>query len=95
MDESSMRRCRTSKTIKEHLFQKSQLSPFGRAVIAIWPDNAPKELAHRAGITIRNANQIIRGERRVSARALLVINQEMLTWQILTPRSAPLSPKRE
>jgi hypothetical protein len=76
--ESKRRRMRASKPLKEHLFFKSHLSPFGRAALALWPDNAPKIIAQRAGITVRNANQILRGERRVTARALLVINAEIL-----------------
>lgn len=74
MSESKRRRARASKPLKEHLFLKSELSPFGRAVVGMWPDNAPKVLAERAGISIRNANQIIRGERRVTAAALHVLN---------------------
>jgi hypothetical protein len=60
------------------LFLNSQLSVFGRAVVAIWPDNAPKVIAARAKISIRNANQIMRGERRVTARVLHVVNEAML-----------------
>lgn len=78
MRESESRRVRASKPLKEHLFFKSRLSPYGRAAVALWPDNAPKIIAERAGITIRNANQIMRGERKVTARALHVINSEML-----------------
>lgn len=70
------RRCRST-AIKEHLFLKSQLSPFGRAATALWPDNAPKILSERVGITVRNANQIMRGERKVSARALVVVMDEI------------------
>lgn len=80
MGESESRRVRASTGLREHLFLKSQLSPFGRAAIALWPDNAPKIIAERAGITIRNANQIMRGERRVTAPALHVLNAEILSW---------------
>jgi hypothetical protein len=73
MGESKMRRARASKTLKEHLFLKSRLSPYGRAVVGLWPDNAPKIISDRAGISVRNANQIIRGERKVTARALVVL----------------------
>lgn len=79
MGESHQRRVRASKALKEHLFLKSKLSAYGRAVIAIWPDNAPKVVAERAGITIRNANQIMEGKRRVTARALLVLNEAVLS----------------
>ena len=78
MGESKRRRVRASKSLREHLFLKSELTPFGRAAVALWPDNAPKIIAERAGITIRNANQIMRGERRVTAPALLVLNAEIL-----------------
>ena len=76
--ESKPRRMRASKGLREHLFLKSKLSKFGRAAIAIWPDNAAKVLAERAHTSIRNANQIIRGERRVTARMLHIVNDEML-----------------
>jgi hypothetical protein len=77
MSESQTRRVRASKGLKEHLFLKSQLSPFGRAAIALWPDNAAKVLSERADTTIRNANQIMRGERKVTARMLLVLMDEV------------------
>lgn len=77
MGESVRRRVRASKALREHLFLKSHLSPFGRAAIALWPDNAPKVLSERIGITIRNANQIMRGERKVPARALVVVMDEI------------------
>lgn len=77
MGESLSRRARASKGLKEHLFLKSQLSPYGRAALALWPDNAPKIISERAGISIRNANQIIRGARRVTARALIVVMDEI------------------
>lgn len=78
MRESSGRRVRASKPLKEHLFLKSKLSAYGRAVLGIWPDNAPKVVAERAGISIRNANQIMSGERRVTAGALLVLNEAVI-----------------
>lgn len=77
--ESERRRARASSALREHLFLKSRLSPLGRAAIALWPDNAPKIIAGRAGITVRNANQIMRGQRKVTAKVLLVINAELLS----------------
>lgn len=73
MGEAESRRVRASKPLKEHLFLKSHLSPFGRAAIALWPDNAPKIISDRAGITVRNANQIIKGDRKVTARCASVL----------------------
>lgn len=78
MRESVSRRARASKGLKEHLFLKSKLSPFGRACIGIWPDNAPKMLSQKAKISIRNANQILRGQRRASARAIHALNSEFV-----------------
>ena len=77
MGQTSPRRARASTGLKEHLFLKSKLSPFGRAVVGLWPDNAPKILSERIGISIRNANQIMRGERKVPARALVVVMDEI------------------
>lgn len=80
MGESKRRRIRASKRLREHLFLKSRLSAFGRAAVALWPENAPKILAERAEISVRNANQIMRGERKVTAAALHVVNAEILNW---------------
>lgn len=77
MGESQRRRVRASKPIREHLFLKSRLSPYGRVALALWPENAPKIISERAGITVRNANQIMRGERKVTARALVVVMDEI------------------
>lgn len=77
MGESQTRRARASKAFKEHLFHKSQLSPYGRAAVALWPDNAPKVIAERADCSVRNANQFIRGERGPSPRAILAVLQEI------------------
>lgn len=77
MGQTSARRSRASTGLKEHLFLKSKLSPFGRAVTGIWPDNAPKILSERMGTSVRNANQIMRGERKVTARALIVVMDEI------------------
>lgn len=77
MSESESRRVRASKGLREHLFLNSKLSPFGRAAIALWPDNAAKVLSDRAHISVRNANQMLRGERKVSARALVVVMDEI------------------
>ncbi len=77
MGESSSRRARASTGLKEHLFLKSKLSPFGRAVTGLWPDNAPKILSERVGISIRNANQIMRGDRKVPAHALVIVMDEI------------------
>lgn len=77
MRESGQRRVRASKALREHLFLKSRLSPFGRVAIALWPDNAAKVIADRAGITPRNANQMFRGDRKVSGGALVVVMNEI------------------
>ena len=54
-------------------------SRFGTVVRALWPDKPALNLAQRMGVTERNALQLIRGERRVTARAVHVVNDEMLS----------------
>jgi hypothetical protein len=76
MDESESIRLRPSKTPKERLFRKNI---FGTAVRAIWPDKPALNLAQRMGVSERNALQIINGERRVTARAIVVVNAEFLS----------------
>lgn len=76
--ESTLRR--RSKTSDERLCK------FGTIVQALWHDKPALNLAQRMGInpatgkpfTERNALQLMRGERRVTARAMLVINTEVL-----------------
>lgn len=75
---------------KERLFRdrRTAAAPnkFGTVVRALWPDKPALNLAQRMGVnpatgkpyTERNALQIIRGERRVTARAIHVVNSEML-----------------
>lgn len=77
---------------RERLFREKKIgtsvpiTKFGRAVEALWPDKPALNLAQRMGVnpatgkpfTERNALQIIRGERRVTARAVHVVNTEFL-----------------
>lgn len=58
------------------MFLKSRISKFGRSVVALWPDNPGKMLADKLGVSVQNANQIIRGDRKVTARAVHVVNAE-------------------
>lgn len=53
---------------------------FGTVVRALWPQKPALNLAQRLGVSERNALQLIRGERRVTARALVVVNAEMLQF---------------
>lgn len=72
-----------STALSEQLFQETK---FGTVVRALWPDKPALNLAQRMGVnpatrkpyTERNALQIIRGERRVTARAVAVVVNEML-----------------
>lgn len=67
-----------------HLFQTRNLgtnvpkTKFGAVIEALWPDKPALNLAQRMGVSERNALQIMRGERRVTARALHVLNGEVL-----------------
>jgi len=51
---------------------------FGRAVVGLWPNKPGAHLAEVAGISERNANQLISGDRKVTARAIVAIDHEML-----------------
>lgn len=73
-----------SKTPRERLFRKKLFgtnvpkTKFGSVIEALWPDKPALNLAQRMGVSERNALQIMRGERRVTAKALHVLNSEVL-----------------
>ena len=54
------------------------LSRFGRAVVGLWPTKPGADLAHAACMSERNANQLISGERKVTAKAIVVLDKELL-----------------
>ena len=66
-----------SSSPQERLFQKyraAKVEPkFGTIVRALWPHKPALNLAQRVGCTERAANLYIRGERKPSARAVVVI----------------------
>jgi hypothetical protein len=72
MDESERRRGGVSKSSFE------QNGKFGTIVRALWPDKPALNLAQRIGISERGAQYLIDGKRRVTAKALHVINTEIL-----------------
>lgn len=82
MGESDSRRARASKTPSERLFKSSagarRPKNFGTIVRALWPDKPALNLAQRIGISERGAQYLIDGKRRVTAKALHVINTEIL-----------------
>lgn len=81
MGESKTTDASRSKSSEERLFNRRTIVPitkFGRVVEALWPDKPALNLAQRMHVTERNALQIINGERRVPARAVVVVNLEML-----------------
>jgi plasmid maintenance system antidote protein VapI len=51
---------------------------FGTVVRALWPDKPALNLAQRMGVSERNALQIIRGERRVTAKAVHAVVGEFV-----------------
>lgn len=57
---------------------REQTSRFGTIVRALWPDKPALNLAQRIGCTERAANFYITGERKVSARALAVLINEIV-----------------
>ena len=69
--ESSNRKPAASKVSKERLCK------FGTVVRALWPQKPALNLAQRVGITERGAQYLIDGKRKVSARALLVVMDEI------------------
>jgi len=75
MGESVHRRRAPSKLPSERLFQNKK---FGTIVRALWPDKPALNLAQRIGISERGAQYLIDGKRRVTAKALHVINTEIL-----------------
>ena len=75
MHGQSMARARASTTSKEQPFEKSR---FGTVVQSLWPKKPALNLAQRMGnITERGAQYIIDGKRRVPARALVVVMDEI------------------
>ena len=52
---------------------------FGRVACALWPQKTATELAQRLGITERGAQYLIDGERKVTARALALVVNELLS----------------
>jgi len=72
MVESESNRVPRSKTSKE------QSRKFGTIVLALWPDKPALNLAQRIRTTERAANFYINGKRKLSARCIQVIVNEML-----------------
>ena len=72
----------SSSIVTEHLFRDSRNSGpqnwFGIFVRARWPDKPALNLSQRLGCTERAALYLINGERKVTAKAALVILTEML-----------------
>lgn len=64
---------RPSKSSAEHSCK------FGTIVRALWPDKPALNLSQRIGCTERAALYLITGERKVTARAVLVVLSEVLS----------------
>jgi hypothetical protein len=75
MSESQTARGRASTSPKERLFAKSR---FGTVVRALWPTKPALNLAQRIGCSERAAQFYIAGKRKPSARAIIIVNTEML-----------------
>jgi hypothetical protein len=85
MRESLIRGAENASSPRERLFRKGRpipaatpISKFGTVVRALWRDKPALNLAQRMGVTERNALQIINGERKVTARALAAVINEVL-----------------
>lgn len=66
---------RQSTSPKERLFREKR---FGTVVRALWPDKPALNLAQRIGCTERGAQYLINGQRRITARAIALIINEIL-----------------
>lgn len=75
MSESLRARRRRSKTIKDQLVPNSK---FGLCVLAIAPTKPALWLAERVPCSERHANRLINGDRRPSARAIVVVVGELV-----------------
>jgi hypothetical protein len=75
---SALRSSESIGTIVPRKFGAENLSKFGRVVVALWPDKPALNLAQRAGLSERGAQYIIDGKRKPNARAIYVVNGEML-----------------
>ena len=79
--ESVSRRVRASTTPKERLFfDRQRVAPanrFGTVVRALWPDKPALNLAQRIGCSERAAQFYIAGKRKPSARAIIVVMDEI------------------
>ena len=70
----STARVRASTTSKEHSCGESR---FGTIVRALWPNKPALNLAQRVGCSERAAQFYITGQRKPSARALIVVMDEV------------------
>jgi len=57
---------------------REQIGKFGTIVLAIWPNDTTGNLARAIKTTKRHAAYIIRGERKVTARCIQAIVNEIL-----------------
>lgn len=71
---SGSRRVRASTSPKERLFTKNR---FGTVVRALWPNKPALNLAQRIGCSERAAHFYIAGKRKPSARAIIVVMDEI------------------
>jgi hypothetical protein len=64
---------------KVHGHVRHHLSAFGRAVRAVWPVKPALHLSQVADCSERSAQYQIDGERKPTARAILAVNEAMLS----------------
>jgi hypothetical protein len=75
MHESLRIHAHAARRLKEHL---SKISKFGTIVRALWPTKPALHLSQLEGCSERGAQYQIDGERKPSAKAIHVIDGEML-----------------
>jgi hypothetical protein len=80
MRESERGRGALATSFAEQMFRRRPQGrdKFGRIVLALWPAKPALNLAQRIGCSERAARYLIRGQRKVTARAVAAIVNEML-----------------
>lgn len=69
---------RALRTIEEQLFFSRKLSRYGRAALALWGKKPGQYMAGKLKCSKRYADQIIRGDRKVSAKAAALLLNDII-----------------
>jgi hypothetical protein len=67
-----------SGVVRKATVPSEQMCKFGRIVLAIWPNDPTANLAKAIKSTKRHASYIMHGERKVTARCIQAVVNEIL-----------------